>query len=95
MERQELKIIARISEEIEMMNNDFMRGVLESHDNIIAMNVMINAATSMLAKALILCHPETRGHVEYVCLKIVDAKVAEGHAAVESLMAIGKAMGKD
>lgn len=95
MEREEIRIIGDLSEKVEVMNNDFMRKVLEDHDNIIAMNVMINAATSMLAKALILCHPDNRGHIEHVALKIVDAKVAEGHAAVESLMAIGKAMGKD
>lgn len=95
MENDEIRLIAEISDQLETRNNEFMKDVLEAHDNTIAMNVLINTATSMLAKALILCHPETRGHVEHVCLKIVDAKVAEGHAAVESLMAIGKAMGKD
>jgi hypothetical protein len=95
MENDEIRLIAEISDQLETRNNEFMKDVLEAHDNTIAMNVLINTATSMLAKALILCHPESRAHVQYVAMQIIDAKVAEGHAAVESLMAIGKAMGKD
>lgn len=95
MDMDEINTISKISDSIEIRNNESMKDVLEQYNNHIAMNVMINVATSMLAKALILCHPESRAHVQYVAMQIIDAKVAEGHAAVESLMAIGKAMGKD
>jgi ribonuclease BN (tRNA processing enzyme) len=93
MEDKEIDAIAKISESMEIRNNEAMKDVLEQYDTHVAMNVMINVATSMLAKALILCHPEARAQVEYVAMKIVDGKVNEGHAAVASLMAIGKAMG--
>jgi ribonuclease BN (tRNA processing enzyme) len=93
MNRNEIQTIAELSEALEVRNNEYFRNVLETHDNHIAMNVLINVATSMLAKALIMSHPESREAMWNATLNIVDAKVAEGHAAVVSLMAIDKAMG--
>ena len=93
MEDEELDIIKKIVEGLEERMNHSMRDVIEQYGPNVATNVLVNLGTTMIAKALILVHPEARPHIEYVAYKAIDAKVEEGHAAIESLMAIGKAMG--
>lgn len=93
MREDDLDVIKAVSESLEDRFNQTMKDVLEQYDPAIAMNIMINVGTSMLAKSLIMCEPEARAHVELVAMKIIESKMVEGHAAVQSLMAIGKAMG--
>ena len=90
---QELDTIKKIVEGLEERMNNSMRDVIEQYGPNVATNVLVNLGTTMIAKALILVHPEARPHIQYVTYQAIDGKVEEGHAAVESLMAIGKAMG--
>ena len=92
MHDREIDAIKKISESLEMRVNDTMKDVLEQYDMDVALNVLVNVATSMLAKALIMTTPANRDNVENIAFRITQLKVEEGHAAVESLMAINKAM---
>lgn len=93
MEDQELDTIKKIVEGLEERMNKSMKDVIEQYGPHVATNVLVNLGTTMIAKALILVHPDARPHIQYVTYQAIDGKVEEGHAAVESLMAIGKAMG--
>lgn len=93
MEDEELEVIKKIVESLEDRMNKSMKDVIEQYGPNVATNVLVNLGTTMIAKALILVHPEARPHIQYVTYQAIDGKVEEGHAAVESLMAIGKAMG--
>jgi len=93
MDDDEIEIIKGICERMEEELNTHMREVLDEHAMSVAINVMVNLGTTMLAKALIMVRPELRPHIQMVAYKAVDDKIDEGHAAVESLMAIGKAKG--
>jgi hypothetical protein len=92
MDDREIDAIKKISESMEMRVNDTMKDVLEQYDSDIALNVLVNVGTSMLAKALIMTSPANRDNIENIAFRITQMKVQEGHAAVESLMAINKAM---
>lgn len=93
MHDEELEIIKKIVEAMEERTNSTMRDVIEQYGPSTATNVLVNVGTSLIAKALIMVHPDNRAHIEMVALKAIDAKVEEGVAAVHSLMAISKAMG--
>jgi hypothetical protein len=92
MDKREIDAIQKISESLEMRVNATMKDVLEQYKPELAINVLINVATSMLAKALIMTDPANRDNIENIAFRITQMKVEEGHAAVESMMAIGKAM---
>ena len=92
MDKREIDAIQKISESLEMRVNQTMKDVLEQYDMNVALNVLINVATSMLAKGLIMTDPANRDNIENIAFRITQLKVEEGHAAVESLMAINKAM---
>lgn len=89
---EELDIIKKIVESIEDRTNATMRDVVDQYGPNVATNVLVNVGTSLIAKALIMVHPDNRPHIEHVALKAIDGKVEEGLAAIESLMVIGKAM---
>lgn len=92
MDKREIDAIQKISESMEIRTNETMKDVLEQYDMNVAINVLINVATSMLAKGLIMTDPHRRDHLAEIAFRITELKVDEGHAAVESLMAINKAM---
>jgi len=92
MDNREIKAIKKVSESIEIGNNEIMKSVIERYSPEVAINVMINVSTSMLAKALIMTDPSNREHLEKIMIKLTQMKVDEGHAAIESVMAIGRAM---
>lgn len=77
---------------MEIRTNETMKDVLEQYDMNVAINVLVNVATSMIAKALIMADPANRDALHDLSIRITDMKVVEGHAAVTSMMAIGKAM---
>ena len=87
----DIEIIKEICEDLEYQIMEAMRDVLDEHHMGIATNVLVNVGTSLLAKALIMVHPELRPHIQLVAYKAIDGKVGEGLAAVESLVAISKA----
>ena len=53
MDKRDIDAIQKISESMEMRTNETMKDVLEQYDINVAINVLINVATSMLAKGLI------------------------------------------
>jgi hypothetical protein len=93
MHDKELDDIKKIVEGLEERLNKSIKNVVEQFGTGVATNVLINLGTSMIAKAMILVHPEARPHIQYLTHQAIDDKTEEGHAAVVSLMAIGKAMG--
>lgn len=92
MDKREIDAIQKISESMEIRTNETMKDVLGQYDMNVAINVLVNVATSMLAKALIMTDIERRDHLAEIAFRITNMKVDEGHAAVASLMAINKAM---
>ena len=92
MEKRDIDAIQKISESMEVRINETMKDVVEQYDMTVAINVLVNVATSMLAKALIMAEPDRRDFLGDLAVRITQLKVEEGHAAVQSLMAINKAM---
>lgn len=92
MDNRDFDAIQKISESMELRFNETMKDAVKQFGPEVGVNVMVNVATSMLAKALIMTSPEARDHLSGVAIRLTEMKVEEGHAAVESLMAIGKAM---
>ena len=92
MEEENIDVIAEVSEAMERATNETLKAVTEQWGPEVAINVLINVSTSMLAKALIMNDPGHRDVVEEVAMRFVRMKVKEGHAAVESMIAISKAM---
>lgn len=92
MDKRVIDAIQKISESLEIKVSITLKDAIEQYDESVAMNVLINVGTSMLAKALIMTDPANRDNIENIAFRITQMKVEEGHAAVESLMAIGKAM---
>ena len=92
MDKREIDAIQKISESLEIRVSQTLKDVMEQYDEGVALNVLINVGTSMLAKALVMTDPSNRDNVENIAFRITQMKVEEGHAAVESMMAIGKAM---
>ena len=92
MDKRVIDAIHKISESLEIKVATTLKDAIEQYDESVAMNVLINLGTSMLAKALVMTDPNNRDNMENIVFRITQMKVEEGHAAVESLMAIGKAM---
>jgi hypothetical protein len=92
MDKREIDAIQKISEALEIRISQTLRDTMDQYDEGVALNVLINVGTSMLAKGLIMTDPSNRDNVENIAFRITQMKVQEGHAAVESLMAIGRAM---
>lgn len=90
---EDIEIIQQICMEMEERLNNELRMILNKHGKGIATNVLINIGTSMLAKSIILVREEHRAMVYEVVVSSLNEKIKEGDAAVESLMAIGRAMG--
>lgn len=90
---EDIKAIQQVCTEMEERLNREIRSILEEHNKGVAANVLINIGTTMLAKAVILVRDEHRNMVYDVVVSALNSKIREGDAAVESLMAIGKAMG--
>lgn len=92
MDKRVIDAIQKISESLEIKVSATLKDAIEQYDESVAMNVLINVGTSMLAKALIMTDPSNRDNVENIAFRITQMKVEEGHAAVESMIAISKAM---
>jgi hypothetical protein len=54
MDKRDIDAIQKISESMEVRTNETMKDVVEQYDMTVAINVLVNVATSMLAKALIM-----------------------------------------
>jgi hypothetical protein len=88
----EIDAVEKIAVAMDMRINDTMKDTVEQYDVGVAVNVLIQVATSMLAKAVIMTKHEHQAELAKVIAVMVRAKVVEGNAAVESMVAIEKAM---
>ncbi len=88
----DVETIGRICEAMETRLNTEMADIIEKHDRGIAANVLINIGTTMLAKAIVLVKPEHKDVVIAAISSGISTKAREGEAAVQSLIAISKAM---
>ncbi len=91
MDQDEIDLIQGLCEDLENFINTKMSRVVRDHGANIALNVMTNVGTTVLAKALVMAHGEHR-QLMGILFNIVDAKAQEGTAAINSLIAISKAM---
>jgi len=93
MDDETMEMIKTICESMESNINKKMQSVVNQYDTLVAMNILVNVGTSILAKALILAQDD---HLKLrkVLIDVIDGKVEEGRAAVNSLVAISKAMGE-
>ena len=92
MKKKDIKALAKYTQELEEHINNVMRGVYDNESEGIAMNVLLNVGTSMLAKALLLAPEEVRDNLVGVVAMLIDAKMQEGEAMLESFKAIHSAM---
>ena len=92
MKKSEMKAIGNHTIDLEDQVNTVMRKIFNEHGDDVAMNVMLNVGTSMLAKTLLLAPEEARDDLVGVLATLIDAKVQEGGALIESFKAIGNAM---
>lgn len=93
MNDEKIDAIKKICESLEERMNTFMLDILDQYDQDVAVNVLINLSTSLMAKALLMMKDEIRPHIQLIAYSTIDEKVKEGDAAIHSLVAIGKAMG--
>lgn len=91
MDKKGIAAVEKICESTERRINDTLRDAIEQYDIGVAMSVLINVGTSMLAKAVIIAGDDGP-QVEAIIEKITEEKIKEARAAVFSLMAISKAM---
>ena len=91
MDKHDIDAIGRVCSLLEERINSIMEIVMDQYPHVIGTNVLINVATSMLAKALIMADPLAKGGVDDLAFDIVRLKVKEGTARVHSMMTIEKA----
>ena len=92
MKKSEMKYLDNHVVELDHHINSKMAEILNKHGDEVAMNVMMNLGTSLLAKAILLTPDDLQEKLEEVFAMMTDAKVKEGKAAIASLMVIGNAM---
>lgn len=95
MDRKTIDAIGNAIEHNEDYLNRTMRTLIEEHDMQVAINVMVNLSTTLLAKALLLAKDdESREQITYIAAMQVQYKLDEGQVIVETFSTIHKAMGK-
>jgi uncharacterized protein (UPF0332 family) len=95
MNKKDIEAIAEAIENDERHLNATMRALVEEHGMEVAINVMVNLSTTLLAKALLMAKDDdSRMHITFIAAMQVEAKLEEGEAAVDTVVAIQKAMGR-
>ena len=92
MKKKDIQALAKHTQELEEHINNTMRHIYDTEADGIPMNVLLNVGTSMLAKALLLAPEESRDDLVGVLATLIDAKMQEGEAMLESFKAIHGAM---
>jgi len=92
MTKSEMKALAKYTIALEEHINAEMRKIFDKEGDEIAMNVLLNVGTSMLAKTMLLAPESHRDDLVGVLATLIDVKVQEGGAMIESFKAIGNAM---
>ena len=74
------------------VNNEVSKIVQDQSMGVVA-SILMNLGTSMLAKSVILAKDsEHKERIMEIIIKVLKVKIMEGEAAVESLVAVEKAM---
>lgn len=95
MDEEIIKAIAEAVENGEDYLNSTMRKLAHEHGMEVAINVMVNLSTTLLAKALLMAKDnDSRVNITYIAAMQVEHKLDEGKVVVETATAILKAMGK-
>ncbi len=95
MDKEIIKAIAEAVENGEDYLNSTMRKLAHEHGMEVAINVMVNLSTTLLAKALLMAKDnDSRVNITYIAAMQVEHKLDEGKVVVETATAILKAMGK-
>ena len=92
MEKETIDTLRQYVEKLEAQSNKDLREIYDAHGETIALNAMLNLGTSLIAKALLMAPEEAHSTLIGVMAKLVDAKVEEGSAFIESMMTLDKAM---
>ncbi len=95
MDKKDIQIIADAIEKDERHLNATMRALVEEHGMEVAINVMVNLSTTLLAKALLLATDfDSQLNITHIAAMQVEAKLEEGEAAFVTAMTIRNAMGR-
>lgn len=95
MDGETIKVIAEAIENGEDYLNSTMRKLAHEHGMEVAINVMVNLSTTLLAKALLMAKDDdSRVNITYIAAMQVEHKLDEGKVVVETATAILKAMGR-
>ena len=73
--------------------NKQMAMIIPRHGLNGALTALVNLGTGLVAKAMVMVPPENRDSVLLTVQMLIDSRTEEGVAAVESSLAITKAMG--
>ena len=75
--------------------NANIKTLIEEHDMQVAMSVMVNLSTTLLAKALLLAKDdESRAKIAFIAAMQVEHKLEESEVVLKTATTINKAMGK-
>ena len=92
MKKKDIKALAKYTQELEEHINTTMRRIYDTESESLPMNVLLNVGTTLLAKALLLTPEDARDDVVGLLATVIDAKMQEGEAIIESAKAIHGAM---
>ena len=96
MDDHHMQIVNGVSYQLENGVNKILQELMDTHDMDtsmeMAMEILVNVSSSLLAKAVLICEPTKRDKFYDMVLVNVQDKVQEGVAMVQSHIAIDRAM---
>jgi hypothetical protein len=94
MDKESIKAIVDNTNSIEDFISDKVAKLFHQHGTEVSINVLVNLSSHLLAKALLLANDhETREKITYMSANQVQAFIEDGSAAINTHLAINKAMG--
>lgn len=93
MNEEELKRLSALCEEIDQFIDARMIALLEEDNKHLAVNTMINVATTTLSKVMLLVHEEMRDAVMHTASKITWDKTEESQALIQNAKSFLQARG--
>ena len=89
--QEELKRIMELTETMEERMNAEFAAMIDREGRSVTVNVLINAGTTMLSKALVMVREENRDNVIQAVMNVLASKIMDGQATIETLIAIDNA----
>lgn len=83
----ELDLMAALCTDIDIYAANKLKEAMEQHDREIVINVMLNVATSLLSKTLLLIDRDKRQTIMQTAISLTYDKTKEGDALIRSLLA--------